>query len=177
MSKNTLPHGIVKACAGVVESVTEEPFRTYVTAAGRVVGVNYALDEAAQRERENLIEAIKYNLVNRYEYPYELLVRRYNLPVSLSTFKREKKKYCYEHIQEEKIRAKKIFNFTVLCSFLIYLYLAFKNSRKYYKAKFNNQDTSLVGIRFFASILIVIASSLLLTAQLNDKVPINPSIQ
>ena len=35
-------------------------------------------------------------LVNRYEYPYELLVRRYNLPVSLSTFKREKKKYCYE---------------------------------------------------------------------------------
>ena len=82
--------------AGVVESVTEEPFRTYVTAAGRVVGVNYALDEAAQRERENLIEAIKYNLVNRYEYPYELLVRRYNLPVSLSTFKREKKKYCYE---------------------------------------------------------------------------------
>ena len=87
------------------------------------------------------------------------------------------KKYCLKHTQEEKIRAKKIFNFTVLCSFLIYSYLAFKNSKKYNKAKLNNQDTTLVGIRFFASILIVIASSLLLTAQLSDKVPTNPSIQ
>lgn len=96
MKKNILPRGIVRACAGIVESVVEEPYKTYIIEAGRVVGVNYALDDAAQWEREKLIEAIKCNLVNRYEYPYELLVRRFNLAVSLSTFKREKKKYCYE---------------------------------------------------------------------------------
>lgn len=47
MRKNILPRGIVRACAGIVESVVEEPYKTYIIAAGRVVGVNYAPDDAA----------------------------------------------------------------------------------------------------------------------------------
>ena len=95
MSKYTLPGGIVKACAGIVEGVTAEPYRTHIANAGRVVGENYALTESGQKERERLTEAIKLNLINRREYPFEYLARRYNLPVSLATFKREKMKYCY----------------------------------------------------------------------------------
>lgn len=87
------------------------------------------------------------------------------------------KKYCYDHIQEEKAKAKKIFNFTVFCSFLIYFYLATKNCKKYNKAKQTNQDVSIIEIRCIASILVVIASSLFLSAQLSDKTPVNPSIE
>lgn len=95
MSKYTLSRGVVKACAGIVEGVTAEPYITHIANAGRVVGVNYSLDEGAQRERARLIEAIKLNLINRRECPFEYLARRYSLPVSLATFKREKTKYCY----------------------------------------------------------------------------------
>lgn len=87
------------------------------------------------------------------------------------------KKYCYNHSVEEKARAKKIFSLTVFVSFLIYFYLAYKNCCKYQKAKYTNKDTNLIGTRCLASILVVIASSLFLTAQLKDKVPTNPSIQ
>ena len=95
-SKYTLSRGIVKACAGIVESVDAEPYRTYVIEAGRVVGVGYGLEEAAQKERAKLVEAVKLNLVNRYEYPFESLARKYGLAVSYRTFRREKQKYCYE---------------------------------------------------------------------------------
>lgn len=87
------------------------------------------------------------------------------------------KKYCYNHSIQEKARAKKIFTLTVFVSFLIYLYLAYKNCYKYKKAKSSNQDTNLISTRCLASILVVIASSLFLSAQLNDKLPTNPSLQ
>ncbi len=87
------------------------------------------------------------------------------------------KKYCYDHLEEEKNRAKKIFTFTVFVSFIIYAYLAIKNYRKYNTLKESNQDTRLASIRSFASILVVIASSLFLTAQLEDTKATNPSIQ
>lgn len=87
------------------------------------------------------------------------------------------KKYCYDHLEEEKNRAKKIFTFTVFVSFIIYAYLAVKNYRKYNTLKESNQDTRLASIRSFASILVVIASSLFLTAQLEDTKATNPSIQ
>ena len=96
MKKYALPSGIVKACSGIVESVTAEPYISHIENAGRVVGSNYALDEKVQKERERLVEAIKLNLINRHEYPFECLARKYCLPVSHSTFKREKMKYCYE---------------------------------------------------------------------------------
>jgi len=87
------------------------------------------------------------------------------------------KEYCYNHEDAIKSRAKKIFKLTVFISFLIYLYLAYKNCKKYHKIKKNNQDTNLIGTRCFASILVAIASFLFLTAQLKDEIPTNPSIQ
>ena len=87
------------------------------------------------------------------------------------------KHYCYNHLEEEKNRAKKIFTFTVFVSFIIYAYLAAKNYKKYNTLKQSNQDTRLASIRCFASILVVIASSLFLTAQLEDAKATNPSIQ
>ena len=87
------------------------------------------------------------------------------------------KKCCYEYDVNTMSRSKKIFKLTVFISFLIYLYLAYKNCKKYHKSKCTNQDTSLIGTRCIASLLVVIASSLFLTAQLKDKVPTNPSIQ
>lgn len=87
------------------------------------------------------------------------------------------KKYCYNHIDKEKIRAKNIFTLTVFSSFLIYFYLAYKNCNKYHNAKLNNQDTTLISTRCIASILVVIASFLFLNAQLKDRRATNPSIQ
>lgn len=87
------------------------------------------------------------------------------------------KKYCYYHIEKEKLRAKNIFTLTVFVSFLIYVYLAYKNCNKYKKAKLANQDTSVISARSIGSILVVIASTLFLTAQLKDTKATNPSIQ
>ncbi|MBQ8682010.1 MAG: hypothetical protein IJ509_03775 [Bacilli bacterium] len=87
------------------------------------------------------------------------------------------KKYCFDHEIKEKELSLKIFTFTVFVSFLIYIYLAYKNCKKYRKAKMKNQDTSLISTRCFASILVVVASTMFLTAQLRDKVPTNPSLQ
>lgn len=87
------------------------------------------------------------------------------------------KKYCYYHIEKEKLRSKNIFTLTVFCSFLIYNYLAYKNCNKYKKAKFTNQDTGLIGTRCLGSMLVVVASTLFLLAQLKDTKATNPSIQ
>lgn len=87
------------------------------------------------------------------------------------------KKYCINHEEKDKNLSKKIFKITVLSSFLIYLYLASKNCKKYHMLKKENQDTQLIATRCFASILVVIASSMFLYAQLKDSQPTNPSIE
>lgn len=87
------------------------------------------------------------------------------------------KHYCYYHEKKDKETSKKIFKITVFVSLLIYIYLAHKNCKKYKLALERNQDVTIVSIRKFASILVVIASSMLLYAQFNDIEPTNPSIQ
>ena len=96
MGNYILPRGIVRACAGIAESVDAEPYASYVAAAAAIIGASYGDSPSAQHKRRQLAEAVRLNLINRREYPYELLVRRFELAVSLSTFKREKYKYCYE---------------------------------------------------------------------------------
>ncbi len=86
-----LRRGIVRACAGIVEGVTAEPYVSHIEAASAEIGANYT----SERERQKLIKAIKLNLTNRREYPFELLMRRYGLSVSHATFKREKQKFCW----------------------------------------------------------------------------------
>lgn len=87
------------------------------------------------------------------------------------------KHYCYYHLKKDKERSKKIFTLTVFVSFLIYIYLAYRNCQRYNDAIKNNKDISLISIRKFASILVATASFMLLYAQLNDNKPTNPSIE
>ena len=90
----------------------------------------------------------------------------------------ELEKNCYINYDYNTMtKSKSIFRFTVFCSFLIYLYLAYKNYNKYHSLKILGKNTNIASTRVIASILVVIASSLYLTAQLNDKVSTNPSIQ
>lgn len=90
----SLPPGIIKACAGLVESVRREPWRGYIIQAEDAIGRNYADNPSAQRTRANLVEAVKLNLVNRKDNPYERLVRQYGLPVDYKAFHREKIRFC-----------------------------------------------------------------------------------
>lgn len=87
------------------------------------------------------------------------------------------KKFCYYHEQKDKEISKKIFIFTVFVSWIIYIYLAYKNCKKYNTAKEKHEDISICGMRRFASILVVIASSLYLYAHFKDTKPVNPSIE
>lgn len=91
-----LPRGVVKACAGIVESAADtEPYASYIRQAEQMIGRTYGDDDSAQRERARLIEAVKLNLINRYAYPFEALARLFNLPVSLRTFQRDKRRFCF----------------------------------------------------------------------------------
>lgn len=91
-----LSRGVYRACSGIVEGVQTEPYRTYITRACAVIGAGYALDERAQAERQKLVEAVLLNVENRREYPFELLARRFLLPISHAGFKREREKFCSE---------------------------------------------------------------------------------
>lgn len=91
-----LPRGIVRACAGLVESCTAEPYTTYISLAESVVGQNYALGEQAQKNRQQLVAAVKFSLTNRRDYPFQQLKRHFGLCVGYNLFGREKKKFCYE---------------------------------------------------------------------------------
>jgi len=86
------------------------------------------------------------------------------------------KKYCRYHEVNAKSLSKKIFKITVFVSFLIYFYLSIKNYNKYKLLKENNEDVSLAISRYFASVLVVIASFIFLYAQFKDSEPIDPSI-
>jgi len=88
----------------------------------------------------------------------------------------EKHFATYHEIKDKEI-TRKIFNFTVFVSFLIYLYLAYKNYKKYINARQIHQNEFQTGTRGFASIFLVVASSCFLYAQLNDSRAITPTLQ
>lgn len=50
--------------------------------------------DAADKARRKLAEAIQLNLIDRHEYPYELLVRRYGLCESAAQFRDERVQFC-----------------------------------------------------------------------------------
>lgn len=89
------PEGIVRACSGIVESVHLSPFCDYIANASLVIGENYATDDTSETERKKLVEAVKLNLINRKEYPYTLLQRKYNLPLDIRSFLWEKRRFVY----------------------------------------------------------------------------------
>ena len=50
--------------------------------------------EQAETHRQALADAIRLNLIDRHEYPYELLVRRYGLCESPAQFREERLQFC-----------------------------------------------------------------------------------
>ena len=87
--KSYIPsRGIERACGGIIESVKCTPYTDFVKMAEGCVACDW--DE---KQRKNLTEAIKLNLVNQKEYPFDLLQRKYGLPCSRKIFRREARKY------------------------------------------------------------------------------------
>ena len=87
-----LPRGIVRAVSGIVEDVGAEPYHTIVSESAEVIGAGIA----SERVRRRLIVAVQLNVANHREWPFERLQRRYELPCSLSYFKKQKYKYIME---------------------------------------------------------------------------------
>lgn len=82
----------VRFVAGVVECGGGiSPFREAIAEADDQVGEKIQCEQVRQR----LILSIHLNLINRKQYPFDLLQRKFDLPISISTFEREKFKFCY----------------------------------------------------------------------------------
>jgi len=82
------------------------------------------------------------------------------------------KDYCKNNNPNSLNTSKNIFTFTLSISLLIYIYILYLRYNKYKK----NPDESLNKKRLFASIIVVIASSINLYCQLKDRQPTNPTI-
>lgn len=65
-----------------------EPLGLCLYQAESVIGIGYS-----PRQRANLIKAVKLNLSNRKQYSFEFLQRRFQLPLSINTFAKEKRAY------------------------------------------------------------------------------------
>lgn len=50
--------------------------------------------QEAESHRQALADAVRLNLIDRHEYPYELLVRRYGLCESPAQFREERLQFC-----------------------------------------------------------------------------------
>ena len=87
----------------------------------------------------------------------------------------EKKFYKEKDISSKNL-SKSIFTLTVLVSFFIYIYLSYRRYQVIQRNKQENKSTNICETRFFASILVVIASFLYLYCQLTDKEDVNPSL-
>ena len=48
----------------------------------------------AEARRQALADAVRLNLIDRHEYPYELLVRRYGLCETAAQFREERLQFC-----------------------------------------------------------------------------------
>lgn len=94
--KYDLPRGVVRACAGLVESCPNERVAQAIKRAEQVVGTEYADNPIAQRNRQHLIHMVKGNLVNRKRFDRESMNRKYGFKVSERTLREEKYRFCYE---------------------------------------------------------------------------------
>ena len=91
--KYSLPQGAFLMCKGILHHEQDGTlpgwYKEKIANAEREVGKNYT-DET---ERQKLIEAVKLSTVNRKDYPYELLQRKYMLPIGRRAFHEEKQKF------------------------------------------------------------------------------------
>ena len=95
-----LPHGIVRACAGVVEALDVLPdlYKQAVARAEESVGQSFDKDAVAARRA--LIAAVKLSIINQKDWPYDFLEAHYGFAVSRRTFTREKRKFCWALAKE-----------------------------------------------------------------------------
>ncbi|MGN1268332.1 MAG: hypothetical protein ACI4U0_02370 [Candidatus Aphodocola sp.] len=87
------------------------------------------------------------------------------------------KDFCIHHDVSKDRIAKKIFTFTVFVSLLIYCYLAYQRYGRLQMKRSINQNVSLEEMRFFGSILVVVASFIFLYYQFETTTADNPSIE
>lgn len=87
-----------------------------------------------------------------------------------------KRDYCLNKNTNSESLSKSIFLFTVFISLIVYAYIAHKKYKIFKFNKENNLDNTIAKRRLLASILVVIASILLLYCQYEETNPTNPSI-
>ena len=92
MRNKRIPPGVMRAVAGILEAVETEPYGTIISEATEVIGP----DVQSEKVRARLIIAVRLNIVNRREWPFDRLQRRYSLPCSHSFFKTQKYRYISE---------------------------------------------------------------------------------
>lgn len=98
MNNYSLPPGVVKVCAGLVQSASTEPYISAISAAEQSVWANCPVEQAQERYR--LIEAIKENLARPRNPKIATLLLKYDLHISESTFRRTKRRFCWTIAKE-----------------------------------------------------------------------------
>jgi len=83
--------------------------------------------------------------------------------------------YVKEDIHRQEL-AKKVFLFSLVVSFFVYIYISHMKYRRLKYCYDNNLDSSCAEARMFASIMVVIASGIFLYCQIKESNPVNPSI-
>lgn len=98
MNRYTLPPGIVKVCAGLVQSAETEPYKSAIEKAERSIWTSCPAELEAERQR--LIAAIKENLTKPRNPSIENLLHKHDLHISESTFRRTKRRFCWTIAEE-----------------------------------------------------------------------------
>lgn len=96
INNNKYINSLKQYAAAVIVCADTEEYKSLLEAASKRVGITlYANDnEKAEANRKMLVEAIQLNLLDRRQYSYEVVQRKYNLPVSLREFRRERIEFC-----------------------------------------------------------------------------------
>ena len=87
-----------------------------------------------------------------------------------------KKSYYIDENNEQEELAKKVFLFTLFISFIVYIYISYIKYKRLQYCYKNNLDSTCAKARFFASVMVVIASFIFLCCQIKESNPTNPSI-
>ena len=95
--------GLLKICAGIVEEATGEPYRAAIDAARRAV--SRAGANMTPQQRVSLGRAIELNLINRKEYPVELLCYTHQLPIGKKQFYKVRRLFCQTLLEELHLMA------------------------------------------------------------------------
>lgn len=93
MNDYTLPPGIVKVCAGLVQCARTEPYLSALCTAEQMLYDKYPAGQ--QDEAHRLVAAVKANVKHPRRPSVATLLRQFDLNISERTFKRYKREYCY----------------------------------------------------------------------------------